>query len=349
MRLFLGFACAFFLSALSMPMILRFAHRKKLYDTIDDRKIHTGNIPRLGGVGIFLSFIATIVATTLLSGQGVSTGGRFWVVLFAMLVVHLVGLADDFMNIRARYKLILELFAAVLLAAMGFRFASIALPFGLGTLDLGTVAYPLTILWLTGVPNALNLIDGMDGLAGGIAAFVAAAFGVFFIFSGDMGAALTSFALVGAILGFLVFNRPPAKIFMGDSGALFLGFAVAVLPLISAGSGRIEIGFLPAVTLLVIPIFDTFAAIIRRVRMGSSVFLPDKLHLHHKLLSLGLSVRGALGIIYAAQALLCVVALSALIFSPSLGSFIMLATWCLYALLFLVLARVAERRARQAA
>jgi UDP-GlcNAc:undecaprenyl-phosphate GlcNAc-1-phosphate transferase len=347
MQLFLGLACAFILSALSMPLILRFAHRKKLYDPIDDRKLHTGNIPRLGGVGIFLSFLATIVLVTLLTGHGASTGGKFWVVLFTMFIVHLVGLADDFMNIRARYKLILELFAAVLLAAMGFRFVSITLPFGLGVLDLGTMAYPLTILWLTGVPNALNLIDGMDGLAGGIAAFIAAAFGAFFLFSGDTGAALACFALVGAILGFLVFNRPPAKIFMGDSGALFLGFAIAVLPLISAGSGRTEIGFLPAATLLVIPIFDTFAAIIRRIRMGSSVFSPDKLHLHHKLLALGFSVRGTLAIIYAAQALLCAVALSAFIFSPSQGSFIMLATWCLYALLFLVLDRVANRRVSQ--
>ena len=103
MQLFLGFACAFLLSALSMPLILRFAHRKKLYDPIDDRKLHTGNIPRLGGVGIFLSFLATIVLATLLTGHGVSTGGKFWVVLFTMFIVHLVGLADDFMNNRARY------------------------------------------------------------------------------------------------------------------------------------------------------------------------------------------------------------------------------------------------------
>jgi UDP-GlcNAc:undecaprenyl-phosphate GlcNAc-1-phosphate transferase len=328
-----------------MPLILKFAHRRKLYDTIDERTIHTGNIPRLGGVGIFLAFMAAIAITTLLTGQGISTGGKFWVVLFTMLVIHLLGLGDDFVDIRARYKFILEIFAAVLLAVMGYRFTSITLPFGLTPLDMGAAAYPVTILWLAGVPNALNLVDGMDGLAGGLAAFTAATFGLFFSFSGDLGAALTCFALVGAVLGFLVYNRPPAKIFMGDSGALFLGFAIAVLPLIGSASGRVEISFLPAVTVLIIPIFDTFAAIIRRLSAGNSVFSPDKRHLHHKLLALGFSVGGSLGIIYAAQALLCAAALSALVLSPANSSIVMLTVWCLYGILFFVLEKLAKNHA----
>lgn len=344
MQLFLGFACAFLLSALSMPLILKFAHRRKLYDTIDERKIHTGNIPRLGGLGIFLAFIVTIALFYIGFRSGISTGGRFWVVLLCMLGVQTIGLADDFVDIRARYKFFLELGAAVLLSSLGFRFLSMTLPFGIGLVDFGALGYFLTILWITGVPNALNLIDGMDGLAGGVTVFTAITYGAFFIICGDLGAALVCLILAGSVCGFLAFNLPPAKIFMGDSGALFLGFSIAVMPLIGPASGHIELGFVPAVTALLIPIYDTFAAIIRRAKAGVSVFTPDRLHLHHKLLDLGLGTKGALAVIYGAQAFLCLISLSSLAFPGDLGFFLNIGIWLLFPLFFVVIGRAAAAK-----
>ncbi len=347
MTLVLGFACSLLLSLALMPLIIKVAHRRKLFDAVDERKIHTGNIPRLGGLGIFLSFVCALAIAIAFSGRGLNTGGRFVAVVLCTLGVHVVGLIDDFRNLRARYKFLVEFAGAFVLVALGFRFYSITLPFASGSLALGAFSYPLTILWIIGVTNALNLIDGMDGLAGGISAFAALTFGVLFILNGDSGAALACFALVGAVAGFLVFNLPPAKMFMGDGGALFLGFTLAILPLIGPAAGKAEIGFFPAVTVLILPIFDTFSAIIRRTRAGVSAFSPDRLHLHHKLLDLGLSVHGALAVIYSAQALLCLVALSGFVFSRNVSFFLILGTWLLYAFLFYALSAVASRRAAE--
>jgi UDP-GlcNAc:undecaprenyl-phosphate/decaprenyl-phosphate GlcNAc-1-phosphate transferase len=347
MVLFLAFLFALLLSALSMPLILKVAHSLKLYDATNERKIHTGNIPRLGGLGIFASFILSITTITLTTGIGVSTGGRFWGVIVCMVIVYAVGLIDDFRDLRARFKFSVELIGAAFLTILGFRFSFITVPFGGGILYLGLAAYPVTVIWIIGITNAVNLIDGMDGLASGIAALSAAVFGAFFLLVGDPGAALACFALMGAIFGFLIFNLPPAKMFMGDSGALFLGFTLAVIPLIGRSSGRVEIGFVPAITVLLIPIFDTFAAMIRRTRARVSVFSPDKLHIHHKLLDLGLGVKGVLAVIYGAQALLCLVALSFVVISRRFGFYFNIGTWIVYAAAFFALSRTARISAKQ--
>ena len=261
--LVVGFACAFLLSAISMPLILKVAHNRKLYDVINERKIHTGNIPRLGGLGIFISFAMTLVLVTVVTGSGLANGNYFWTVILCMLLVHFIGLVDDVRNLRAVFKFLIEFAVAAVLVKIGFRFGVIVLPAWAGTLELGVISYPLSIVWIIGVTNALNLIDGMDGLAGGISAFSALVFGLFFVFTGNIGAALICFVLIGVLLGFLVFNFPPAKIFMGDSGALFLGFTLSILPLIGPASGHTEIGLVPAITVLLLLIFDTLAAMIR--------------------------------------------------------------------------------------
>jgi len=345
MILLIGFAGALLLSAISMPLIIKVAQKRELYDAVDERKIHTGNIPRLGGLGIFISFLIVLLAYGILSQTGFETGGHFWALALCMFLVYAVGFIDDLVDLRARYKFIVELSGAVFLVALGFRFYSIALPFQLGSIAIPSyISYPLTVIWILGVTNALNLIDGMDGLAGGVSAFTAAVFGVFFLLGGDFGAAFICFTIMGSIFGFLIVNLPPAKIFMGDSGALFLGFSLSILPLIGPGAGHSEIGFVPAVTVLLIPIYDTFSAIIRRTRAGLSVFSPDKLHLHHKLLDLGLSVRGALGVIYSAQVFLCLIALSGLVLPAGISFFLNIAVWLIYAALFYALGLVAAGR-----
>jgi UDP-GlcNAc:undecaprenyl-phosphate GlcNAc-1-phosphate transferase len=342
-----GFGVALVISLLSMPVIIGIARRYGLYDKVDERKIHSGSIPRLGGLGIIFSFLASIVVMTVLSGKGVSTGGRFWGVVIGFLIIHLLGLVDDFRNLRARAKLLVEFVTAVGLVFLDFRFKTIMLPFSSGQIELGAVSYPLTVLWIIGITNAMNLIDGMDGLSGGISSIVALVFGVFFATKGNVGGALVCFAIVGAILGFLAFNLPPAKIFMGDSGSLALGFLLAALPLIGPASGVIEIGFLSAVTVLLIPIYDTFSAIIRRKSAGVSFFSPDRNHIHHKLLSLGLTVGKSLVVVFAAQILLGLVALSTIFLPSTMSFFLKVMSWLLFGGLFLLVSLLARRRAGQ--
>jgi len=344
MGIILGTALALLLSAISMPLILKVAHSRKLYDGIDERTIHSGNIPRLGGVGIFLAFAISLALASLVFKSSLNIGSRLWPLFVCTLVVHAVGLIDDLRDLRARYKFLIELAASLLLVFLGFRFLSIPYIFNEANPSLSFLSYPLTVIWIIGITNALNLIDGMDGLAGGISAFAAATFGLIFLFRGDSGAAVACFILLGALLGFLAFNLPPARIFMGDSGALFLGFILSMLPFMGVASSGAEIGLMPAITVLLIPIFDTFSAIIRRRRAGVSAFTPDKLHLHHKLLDLGLDVKGALAIIYGAQALLCIVALTGLVLPRNISNLINLVIWLVYAVLFCVLSAVARRR-----
>lgn len=345
MVLLIGFIGAFALSVATMPLILMVAKRYKLYDTIDERKIHKGSIPRLGGVGIVVAFAITLIALTKIGGLGISTGGRFWVILVAMVAVHLLGLVDDFKDLRARFKFLVELIAALTLVLIGFRFRTILVPWGSGSIELGFLSYPITLVWIIGVTNALNLLDGMDGLAGGVSALAAFFFGLFFLLRGNSGSALACFALVGAISGFLVFNFPPAKIFMGDCGSLSLGFILSLLPLLGPASGVVEIGFISTVTVLLIPIYDTFAAIIRRTRAGVPFFTADKLHLHHKLLSLDLGVKGALGVIYATQILLGLIALTTFFLPASVSFALKIGSWLVLAALFCLLSTVVRKRA----
>jgi UDP-GlcNAc:undecaprenyl-phosphate/decaprenyl-phosphate GlcNAc-1-phosphate transferase len=348
MTLLFGFCGALVLSLLSMPLIIKFAHRRKLFDSPNARKIHSGNIPRLGGLGIFASFAVSMLLTAVFTGIGLGESKWIWTVLGCMIIVFTVGLIDDFQDIRARFKLILELTAAMILITQGFSFIQIRLPFGLGIHALGAAGYVLTFFWIVGITNSINLIDGMDCMAGAVASLVAVTCGGFFMIKGNHEAALICIALFGAILGFLFYNRPPAKIFMGDSGALFLGFSLSALPLIGPALGRVEIGIVPAITMLIIPVFDTLSAIARRLRAKVSIFHPDKLHLHHKLLDLGMSTYVALAVVIAAQVLLCLVALSYLAFPIDVSFPLNVGAWVAYAALFAVVELASARRRERA-
>jgi UDP-GlcNAc:undecaprenyl-phosphate/decaprenyl-phosphate GlcNAc-1-phosphate transferase len=344
MKPLLALLCSFALSVFLMPFIISYAKKRGLYDGENARKIHHGKIPRLGGVGIVAAFVLTVCAYTLITGQGAESQGRFWVVILCAVIIPLLGLADDCWNLRARFKFAVELVAALAIVAAGFRFKELALPFGNGVLELGVFSYPLTLLWLIGVTNAMNLIDGMDGQAGGISAIAALGAGVYFLLLGHIGGAIIAFALVGAVLGFLCFNFPPAKIFMGDSGSLFLGFILSAMPLLAPRIAAGEVAFLVAVTLLLIPIYDTFSAMIRRRRAHLSFFTPDKLHLHHKLLDLGLSTKGVLAVVCSAQLVLSAVALSPLYLPYGVSFWLIIGSWLVYALLFASLDAWALRR-----
>lgn len=326
-------AFALGLNLLVIPTILRLAHRFKWYDLPNNRKIHTGLIPRLGGPGMYLSFLCAALATpfliTLIS-RGTATVGytlRFISLFLGVSLIQAIGLIDDFRPIKALLKFFLQLLAAIIVTAGGFLIRSLTVPY-LGRLSLGLFAYPITVLWLVGISNAINLIDGMDGLAGGISAFAALSMGIIALIQGAAVTSMLCFALFGAILGFLVFNFPPAKIFMGDSGSLFLGFCLAVFPLVGGISKASAFGtLLVPVTLLTIPILDISTSVIRRLRNKVSIIHPDKEHIHHKLLDMGLTQHQILWVLYGFSLYLSVVAITSVILPREVNVYLILVVW----------------------
>jgi UDP-GlcNAc:undecaprenyl-phosphate GlcNAc-1-phosphate transferase len=326
-------AFALGLNLVVIPTILRLAHRFKWYDLPDHRKIHTGLIPRLGGPGMYLSFLCVALLTpilvTLITGGTVTVGYtlRFIALFLGVSLIQAVGLIDDFRPIKALLKFFLQMLAAIIVTAGGFLIRSVTLPY-LGSLGLGLFAYPITVLWLVGISNAVNLIDGMDGLAGGISAFAALSMGIIALIQGSTVTSVLCFALFGAILGFLVFNFPPAKIFMGDSGSLFLGFCLAVFPLVGGISKVSAFGtLLVPVTLLTIPILDISTSVIRRLRNKVSIIHPDKEHIHHKLLDMGLNQRQILWVLYGFSLYLSVVAITSVILPREINVYLIFVVW----------------------
>ena len=320
---------ALILQIILLPFIIKLSHKKHWYDPRDPRKIHTGDIPRTGGIGIFIALVVPVIFAQLIC---ISPVKNYSFIVTGLSILFLTGILDDFENLRARYKLTLQIIAAIVVIAAGFRFPSFRLPFGI-TIHNSFITYGITFFWIVGVTNSMNLIDGMDGLAGGITCIAALFWGFIALCTGHAMETLFAFTLAGAALGFLVFNLPPARIFMGDSGSLILGYSLALLPLIGNRKEDAADEFLIIVTLLVIPIFDTFAAVFRRIRLKRSIAEPDKDHLHHKFLKLGCSPKKTLLIIYS----FCIFSgAAALVWTlvPGLNIFLLPLTWLPALILF---------------
>ncbi len=290
-------ALAAFLSIASMPLIMQFCKKFNLYDYHSARKIHSGNIPRLGGVGIFLSFIIASIAFILINK--VDNFNKILPILIAGTIVFLFAFLDDLLTLPALAKLIVQLIAVSVVVFNGFRFKQIfswVLP--------TPISLILTFCWILGVINAYNLIDGLDGLCGSFSISTVATLGILYTLTGNPESTLC-FILTASIFGFLCFNWPPAKLFMGDAGSQFLGFMIAVFPLFSSDNVFEFNKFLIMIVITAFPVFDTIAAIWRRIRDKKPIMSPDRSHLHHKLLNMGYSKTGALYLMCFLQILLC--------------------------------------------
>ncbi|TVR69191.1 MAG: undecaprenyl/decaprenyl-phosphate alpha-N-acetylglucosaminyl 1-phosphate transferase [Spirochaetaceae bacterium] len=302
---------AFLANALITPVILAVAHRFNWYDDTDHRKIHSEDTPRLGGIGIFLAFVIVALGGIYLvmppDHLRPWSSSSLALMLGGLLAMHGLGVYDDFTNLRAPLKFLIQIFAGVLVALSGATFQRIALPF-VGTLVLpGWIAFPLTVLWIVSISNALNLIDGADGLAGGVAMIAVLFMGIIAFGQGSLFVAVISFALFGATAGFLLFNFPPARIFMGDGGSLTLGFLLALIPLMGItgnSAAPMTVPVITVLTLLYVPIVDTILAIIRRSRRGLPVHSPDREHIHHRLIDRGVHGRRLLAVIYSGMIVL---------------------------------------------
>lgn len=324
----------------AIPLVLAVAHRRGWFDRADERKIHSGNIPRLGGIGITFSAAAAFIAAVAWIAPSARQAFPFdlpsLAVVAGFAAMAGLGLADDFLNLKARWKLLVQVLVALVVVAAGFSFKRIALPFGLPVIQLGYAGPVVTFVWLVGVMNAVNLIDGLDGLAGGISVIAAGAYTYMAYRNGDVATGIMASAVLGAGIGFLFYNFPPASIFMGDAGSLFLGFAVAVLPLSQARNGSTAPNLPMAITIALIPILDTVSAIIRRAKNRVPFYTPDRLHLHHKLLGFGLNGRQILAVIYTMSLALAMAAISVTYLSEGVAVTVMYASWIVVGAIFIL-------------
>ena len=292
-----------FLALLITPAVIRLAHRLSIADVPDVRKVHTRSVSHIGGVAIFLSMICLIIPVLLLPNViGEAFRGilpKLIVLLSAAGFMFLVGLIDDIKvkGLRARIKFAAQMSAAVVVCAVGIRIKSVNVADWL-TLDFGWFSWPLTLLWIVGITNAVNLSDGLDGLAAGVSAVACGVIAAFAIYSGQVVMAVLMLALLGSLSGFLFFNFSPAKIFMGDCGSLFLGFTIASSSLLCLTKSPVLVGLALPVLALGIPIFDTLFSMLRRFLERRSMFAPDRRHFHHRLVDLGLKQRQVVITIY---------------------------------------------------
>ncbi len=298
----------FLSAAISVAAVLFLTKKFNLYDSIDDRKIHTGKVPRLGGIGIFIGFLIGVILFQRLFDSSL-LGNNLWTLAAGSALIFIMGVWDDLSPWKARLKLLAQCVAAILVLCGNFTFSRITFGYFDFVWDMGVWKYPLTFVWIIGVTNAFNLIDGLDGLAGGLAILSSAAYAIYFANYGNMPATFICLILALSVCGFMIFNAPlpKAKIFMGDGGSQFLGFVLSVLPLMhNASDGFATIALPYAAAILMIPLYDMIAAIWRRLRERRRIDSPDRFHLHHKLILMGFSPRESLVVILFFQVLICI-------------------------------------------
>ena len=284
----LGMIMAYLLGFFIMPFVIYFAKKNNLIDKPNERKIHHGPIARLGGVAIWSSVMLSFLFLVILSYY--PYGKLLSGILLGGSLMFLLGLIDDIYGLNAKFKLMIQIAIASIVFFLGISVNTIYNPFG-APIHLGLVlSYTVTILWIVGISNALNFIDGVDGLAGSIVTISSVTLGLIAVAMTPTNAisALIAFILAGSMLAFLTYNFHPAKIFMGDSGALFAGFLLATLSITGVMKSPELTMFVPFF-ILSVPIIDITFSSLRRIAKGVSPFTPDAEHLHHKLLHAGCS------------------------------------------------------------
>lgn len=292
--------CAFLLAYTSTPGVRVLAFKIGAVDVpLDERRIHKKPIPRIGGLAIFLSFVVTSALFCNID-RGLVT---IWVG-GAMLVI--IGILDDIYRLKPWIKLVVQLAAAGFAVWNGCEIEHINL--GGTYVSLGIWSIPLTILWITGLTNAINFIDGLDGLACGVSAISSFSFLLVVLLNGDFASTLLCAILLSSCLGFLPFNSNPARIFMGDTGALFLGYTLSIISVLGVFKLHAVLSFLVPILILALPIFDTLFAIARRIAHGKSPFEADRGHLHHRLIDMGFTQKESVRILYAIAGIMGLVA-----------------------------------------
>ncbi len=301
LHILLAFAVALLTSFLSVPFVKNIAIKAKAIDIPKDgRRMHKTPIPRMGGLSIFYGFIVSILCFGNLNRE-------LWAILFGALIIVIVGIVDDIKALPALPKLIAQIISAIIPVAIGSRIDFVSIPFSDAATNIvfnDIISYALSVLWIVAVTNAVNLIDGLDGLAAGVSTIASASILFIALINGNAFVTLISVCLVGACLGFLPYNLNPAKIFMGDTGATFLGYIMAVMSIQGMFKSYTLITFIIPVLILGLPLFDTSFAIIRRLVRGQPIMQADRGHLHHRLIDMGFNQKQTVSVLYTISALL---------------------------------------------
>lgn len=322
----------FICSILFTPVIKKLAFKIGATDKPNERKVHQKIMPRLGGLAIYISFVIGV----FIAQPDSPYPNTLNAIMLGSFIIIVTGVLDDLYELSAKVKLLGQLLATVIVVFWGgVQVEFINLPFSNGVLEFGFLSIPITILWIVGITNAINLIDGLDGLAAGVSSIALITISIMAILIPNPFVVIMGSILLASTLGFLIFNFNPAKIFMGDTGALFLGFMIAVLSLLGFKNVTM-ISLVIPIIILGVPISDTIYAILRRIVNKKPISAPDKSHLHHCLLGVGFSHRQTVLIIYAMAAFFGLVAI---IVSQAklIGSFILIA------ILLIVIEIVAEK------
>jgi UDP-GlcNAc:undecaprenyl-phosphate GlcNAc-1-phosphate transferase len=298
------------IAALATPLVQRLALTVGAVDRPNERKVsHRERMPLMGGLAVIAGCLAGLATAFLLS---VTEGAAASIAGFAAgaAILVLVGAWDDRFTMNAPPKLLFQVIAAAIAISAGFRVDFFTNPFTATTYPVPVwIVWPISLLWIVGVTNAMNLIDGLDGLASGVGAIIAFTLTIICWQAGQWPGVVIGFALFGALLGYLPFNFPPARIFLGDTGSLLIGFGLSLLALEGYRKAAL-LAFLVPILALAIPILDTALSILRRLRSGASVFDADRLHMHHRLLVREGSHRNAVLMLYFLTACFCMIALS---------------------------------------
>jgi len=321
---------AFLITLFLTMLIKKFAFKNNICAKPNHRSIHQKRVPLLGGVAIFGAFLLSFSIIWIFAGPNLAHLIReIFVFLLGGLLILFVGIYDDIKGAHWFEKFVVQFIAGSIVVLFGYKISVIINPFG-GAVALGVFSVPITLLWIVFITNALNLIDGLDGLAAGIS-FIAACLMLFIsLWFGNIASAFPAAILAGSLLAFLIFNFNPAKIFLGDSGSLFLGFMLACFSINGTFRDSTGVAMLIPIIVLGIPITDTLLAFIRRLRKGAHPFVADQEHIHHKLLTLGMTHK---------QAVLCINFISLLWGSIAVVILISKSPYSMF-LLFLILAMI---------
>ncbi|MEG2685763.1 MAG: MraY family glycosyltransferase [Christensenellaceae bacterium] len=296
---------AFFMTYSTTPLVRKLAIKVGAIDIPkDNRRMHNKPIPTMGGLAIFCAFSFGILAFVPIDQTHIG-------LLLGALVITSMGVMDDIYNLKAWVKLLVQIAAALIVCFSGIVIENISL-FGT-VIYFGDWAIPITVLWIVAITNTINLVDGLDGLACGISAISSLALLVVSMLSaGNPTVTIMAAVLAGSCLGFLPYNLNPAKIFMGDVGSMFLGFVLAVISIQGFFKVNALVSFIVPFLVLGLPILDTVFAILRRLFTGKHPFQPDRKHLHHRLIDMGLNQKQSVTLLYAISSLL---GISAILFS----------------------------------
>jgi len=315
-----AFTIALAVAYFATPHVKNLAIKIGAVDAPDARKVHTKPMARMGGLAIYAAFVLAVLASMYVSHEimGILVGGT---------VILIVGIIDDLKPLPPRVKLLGQIVAAIVLVMFDIRIEWLTNPFG-DMLYVDYLAIPLTIIWVVSLTNTVNLIDGLDGLAAGVSTIASLTILLVALQQNFVSVAILTAALAGSALGFLQHNFNPAKIFMGDTGSMFLGYMLAAVSILGAVKSAATIALIVPIVALGLPILDTAFAIIRRYMSGKPIFKPDKGHLHHRLLEMGLTQKQAVLLMYVISGCLGLSAIALTEVNKSFGALIIIILLC---------------------